>query len=67
MRHLDAAGQDVADREGGARDGPLDAERPRSPADEGRLAAAELTRHEHHVAGLEAFRELGARGLGLLR
>ena len=50
MRHLDAAGQHVADRERRARDRPLDAERTRRAPHEGGLAAAELAGDEHDVA-----------------
>jgi tRNA A37 threonylcarbamoyladenosine biosynthesis protein TsaE len=41
----------MSDREGRARHGPGDAQRAARPADERRLAAAELTADQHQVAG----------------
>ena len=46
--------------------GPVDAERPRGAAHEGRLARAELARDRHDVAGLELPGDRSADALGLL-
>ena len=65
--HLQAAGVDLADGEGGARDRPVHPERAAGAAHEGGLAAAELARHEHDVARAQARGQLGPGRLGLLR
>src|SRR5262249_7518323 len=61
------AAVDLADREGGARDGGRYSERADRPAHESRLAPAELTRPEHEVPPRPSRPHLGGRLLGLLR
>ena len=46
--------------------GAVDAERPRGPADEGRLARAELARDRDDIARLELARERRGDALRLL-
>ena len=65
MRDLQAPGEQVADREGGAGHRPLDAQGPRRTAHERGLAAAELPTHEHDIPGRKPRCELGAYRLGL--
>src|SRR5581483_8986618 len=55
----------VPDRVRRTRHGPVDAERAGGPADERRLARAELARDRHDVAGLEARGEAGGDALRL--
>jgi hypothetical protein len=57
----------VADRVGGAGDGPLDAKRSSGPPHEGRLAGAELPLHEDDVTRSKAHSQPRGDALGLLR
>lgn len=58
---------EMADRERGARDGPVDAERAARPPHERGLASAELAAEKHDVSGHEQPREQGPERLCLGR
>src|SRR5436190_2819088 len=67
VRDVGFPGVAMADREGRARHGYFDLERPASAANEGRLARAELARHGNDVAGLELSRQPSRDRLRLRR